>query len=137
MPMGAGEFEQDVENMYSFVPTLVLKSTILLNIPDIITNAGPNASLTLGYDDFKEVKTLVDMGGGKGTVLAHIVKAYLHIHETAFAHIAKAYPHIHEINFDLPHVVQTAPSVPGIENVGGRMFDSIPSIDAIFFKGNN
>ncbi|GLJ19598.1 hypothetical protein SUGI_0354650 [Cryptomeria japonica] len=251
MAMGASEVQQAVENIYSFVPTLVLKSAILLNIPDIIANAGPNASLSLGeiaeklptktlnlhslsrilkylsfrgifvqtqmgenprharysltesarmfyvrennptslvpvlfmlthpmlmapwhhlhecvlqdsnafenahgkdlwayekddpavndvfnnsmstltvlgmgqilscYDGFKEVTTLVDVGGGKGTALAHIVKVY---------------PHIHGINFDLPHVVQTAPSVPGIENVGGGMFDSIPSADAIFFK---
>ncbi|GLJ19604.1 hypothetical protein SUGI_0354710 [Cryptomeria japonica] len=251
MAMGASEVQQAVQNIYSFVPTLVLKSAILLNIPDIIANAGPNASLTVaqvaeklpaktpnlhclsrilkylsfrgifvqtqtgenprdarysltdsakrfyvrknnptslvplllmltqpvlmapwqhlhecvlqdcnafekahgkdlwayekddpavndlfnnsmstitilligkilsGYDGFKDVKILVDVGGGKGTALAHIVKAY---------------PHIHGINFDLPHVVQTAPSVPGIENVGGSMFDSIPSTDAIFFK---
>ncbi|GLJ19596.1 hypothetical protein SUGI_0354620 [Cryptomeria japonica] len=71
------------------------------------------------YDGFKDLKTLVDVGGGKGTALAHILKAY---------------PHIHGINFDLPHVVQTTPSIPGIENVGGSMFDSIPIADAIFFK---
>ncbi|GLJ19605.1 hypothetical protein SUGI_0354740 [Cryptomeria japonica] len=47
MAMGASEVQQAVENIYSFVPTLVLKSAILLNIPDIIANAGPNASLTL------------------------------------------------------------------------------------------
>ncbi|GLJ19615.1 hypothetical protein SUGI_0354910 [Cryptomeria japonica] len=52
----------------------------------------------------------------------------------ALAHIVKAYPHIHGINFDLPHVVQTAPSILGIESVGGSMFDSIPSADAIFVK---
>jgi hypothetical protein len=50
------------------------------------------------YDGFKDVKALVDVGGGKGTALEHIVKAY---------------PHIHGINFDLPHVVHTAPSIPG------------------------
>ncbi|GLJ19609.1 hypothetical protein SUGI_0354840 [Cryptomeria japonica] len=249
--MGGGELEQALERIFSFVPTLVLKSAILLNIPDIIAKAGPSASLTLHeialelptetpnlhylsriltylstkgifvqtqtsenpsdilygltattkmffvrennprsfvplllmhthpvlmtswhhlhecvlqdshgfekahgkdlwaygkddplvnnvvndcmstltnlaieqivscYDGFKDVKTLVDVGGGKGTALAHIVKAY---------------PHIHGINFDLPHVVQTAPSIPGIENVGGSMFASIPSADAIFVK---
>ncbi|XP_057819954.2 desmethylxanthohumol 6'-O-methyltransferase-like [Cryptomeria japonica] len=251
MAMGGGELEQALESIFSFVPTLVLKSAILLNIPDIIAKAGPNASLTLDeialelptetpnlhylsriltylstksifvqtqtsdnssdirygltattklffvrennprslvplllmhthpvlmtswhhlhecvlqdtngfekahgkdlwaygkddplvnnvvndcmstvtdlgmeqivscYDGFKDVKTLVDVGGGKGTALAHIVKVYRHIHG---------------INYDLPHVVQTAPSIAGIENVGGSMFDSIPSADAIFVK---
>ncbi|GLJ19597.1 hypothetical protein SUGI_0354640 [Cryptomeria japonica] len=230
MEMVAAEMEHALEVIFSFVPTLVLKSAILLNIPDIIASAGANASLSLDeiaaklptespnlhhlsriltylsikgifvqtqtsnnpsdirygltdfakrfyvrknnpvslvplllmqahpvlmapwhhlhecvlqdcnafekahgkdlwayekddpavndvfnnsmstltvlamgqilscYDGFKEVKTLVDVGGGKGTALAHIVKAY---------------PHIHGINFDLPHVVQTAPSIPG------------------------
>ncbi|GLJ19608.1 hypothetical protein SUGI_0354800 [Cryptomeria japonica] len=247
----SGELEQALETIFAFVPTLVLKSAILLNIPDIIAKAGANASLSLDeiaselptkspnlhylsriltylsikgiffqtqmsdnpsdirygltdsakrfyvrennpgnlvplllmqahpvlmaswhhlhecvlqdchafekahgkdlwaygkddplvssvvndsmstltvlgmeqivscYDGFKDVKTLVDVGGGKGTALAHIVKVY---------------PHIHGINFDLAHLVQTAPSIPGIENVGGSMFDSIPSADAIFFK---
>ncbi|GLJ19614.1 hypothetical protein SUGI_0354900 [Cryptomeria japonica] len=249
--MGGAELEQAFESIFSFVPTLLLKSAILLNIPDIIAKAGPNASLTLDeialelptetpnlhclsriltylstksifvqtqtsdnpsdirygltattklffvrennpsnlvplllmqthpvlmtswhhlhecvlqdtngfekahgkdlwaygkddplvnnvvndcmstftdldmeqilscYDGFKDVKTLVDVGGGKGTALAHIVTAY---------------PHIHGINYDLPHVVQSALSIAGIENVGGSMFDSIPLADAIFVK---
>ncbi|KAH9319702.1 hypothetical protein KI387_021471, partial [Taxus chinensis] len=252
METNASDIHQALENIFSFVPTLILKSAVLLNIPDIIANAGPDASLSLHeiadklptkncslhylsrilaflsargvfiqtqatdnpsdlryalssfakrfyvrennpsslvslllfladpvlmgswhhlhecvlvqgcnaferahgkdlwaygkeephvnnlvndsmstitylemeeilncYDGFKEVKSVVDVGGGKGTALQHIVKAH---------------PHIHGINFDQPHVVQTAPSIPGIENVGGSMFDSIPSADAIFMK---
>ncbi|KAL5555532.1 hypothetical protein UlMin_037768 [Ulmus minor] len=38
------------------------------------------------------------------------------------------------INFDLPHVVSTAPKCDGVEHVGGDMFDSIPKTDAIFLK---
>ncbi|KAH9319706.1 hypothetical protein KI387_021475 [Taxus chinensis] len=252
MEMNGSDMHQALENIFSFVPTLILKSAVLLNIPDIIANAGPDASLSLHeiaaklptktlsvhylsrilaflsargvfiqtqatdnpsdlryvlssfakrfyvkdnnpstlvplllmhadpvimaswhhlhecvlvqgcngfekahgkdlwaygkeeprvnnlvndsmsaltylemeqilncYDGFKEVNSLVDVGGGKGTALAHIVKAY---------------PHIHGINFDQPHVVQKAPTVPGIKNVGGSMFKSIPSTDAIFMK---
>ncbi|KAH9289040.1 hypothetical protein KI387_033157, partial [Taxus chinensis] len=71
------------------------------------------------YDGFRELKSIVDVGGGKGTALGGIVKAY---------------PHIHGINFDLPHVIATAPLIPGIEHVGGSMFDSIPSANAVFIK---
>ncbi|GLJ52747.1 hypothetical protein SUGI_1123150 [Cryptomeria japonica] len=71
------------------------------------------------YEGFREVQSMVDVGGGKGTALGQIVKAY---------------PHIQGINFDLPHVVATAPSIPGIQHVGGNMFESIPSAGAIFIK---
>lgn len=73
------------------------------------------------YQGFKsgEKLTVVDVGGGKGAAIAQIVEAY---------------PHIHGINFDLPHVIATAPSISGVQHVGGDMFDSIPSGDAIFMK---
>ncbi|KAH9302691.1 hypothetical protein KI387_014274 [Taxus chinensis] len=71
------------------------------------------------YDGFQELKSVVDLGGSKGTALGEIVKAH---------------PHIHGINFDLPHVIATAQPIPGIEHVGGSMFDGIPSADAIFIK---
>ncbi|XP_038703598.1 xanthohumol 4-O-methyltransferase-like [Tripterygium wilfordii] len=70
-------------------------------------------------DGFADVKTLVDVGGGTGVGLAEIVKAY---------------PHIKAINFDLPHVLATAPDHTGISHVGGDMFDTIPNADAVFMK---
>ncbi|XP_050382992.1 (R,S)-reticuline 7-O-methyltransferase-like [Argentina anserina] len=71
-----------------------------------------------GFDD---TATLVDVGGGTGSAVAEIVKAY---------------PSVKGINFDLPHVVATAPMYHGVSHVGGDMFDegSIPNTDAIFMK---
>ncbi|KAF3439777.1 hypothetical protein FNV43_RR18055 [Rhamnella rubrinervis] len=70
-----------------------------------------------GFD--LNIKQLVDVGGGLGLTI-HL--------------ITETYPHIKGINFDLPHVVQNAPSYPGVEHVGGDMFVSVPSGDAIFIK---
>ncbi|CAK9151352.1 unnamed protein product [Ilex paraguariensis] len=73
-----------------------------------------------GYEDgFGCVKSVVDVGGGTGAAMAEIVKAY---------------PHIKGINFDLPHVVKTAPEYHGISHVGGDMFEVIPKADAVFMK---
>lgn len=52
-------------------------------------------------EGFKQVKRLVDVGGGVGTTVAKIVKHY---------------PHIQGLNFDLPHVVAHAPQYPGIQS---------------------
>uniref|UniRef100_A0A803RCJ9 caffeate O-methyltransferase n=1 Tax=Cannabis sativa TaxID=3483 RepID=A0A803RCJ9_CANSA len=71
------------------------------------------------YKGFENLKQLVDVGGGLGVTLKEITSTY---------------PHIKGINFDLPHVVQHAPSYPGVEHVGGDMFESVPSGDAIFMK---
>lgn len=73
-----------------------------------------------GYKDgFNQIESLVDVGGGIGGSLSEIVRAY---------------PHIKGINFDLPHVVSTAPKYDGITHVGGDMFVSIPNADAIYMK---
>ncbi|KAF5464593.1 hypothetical protein F2P56_014662 [Juglans regia] len=71
------------------------------------------------YKGFETLKQLVDVGGGLGVALNLITSKY---------------PHIKGINFDLPHVVQHAPSYPGVEHVGGDMFKSVPKGDAIFLK---
>ncbi|KAK8514402.1 hypothetical protein V6N13_063294 [Hibiscus sabdariffa] len=71
------------------------------------------------YHGFEGIKTLVDVGGGIGTSLHSIVSKY---------------PTIKGINFDLPHVIKNAPSYPGVEHVGGNMFESVPKGDAIFMK---
>ncbi|GLT64048.1 hypothetical protein SLA2020_365650 [Shorea laevis] len=39
------------------------------------------------------------------------------------------------INFDLPHVIQHAPSYPGIQHVGGDMYVSVPEGGTIIIKG--
>ncbi|RLN33317.1 caffeic acid 3-O-methyltransferase [Panicum miliaceum] len=71
------------------------------------------------YTGFEGVGTLVDVGGGVGATLHAITSRY---------------PHIKGINFDLPHVISDAPLFPGVEHVGGDMFKSVPSGDAIFMK---
>ncbi|KAI5064082.1 hypothetical protein GOP47_0020752 [Adiantum capillus-veneris] len=67
----------------------------------------------------EHVHTLVDVGGGIGT---------------SASYIAARYPSIKIINFDLPHVVASAHVYPGVEHIGGDMFEAILSCDAIFMK---
>ncbi|KAK9697835.1 hypothetical protein RND81_08G064500 [Saponaria officinalis] len=62
---------------------------------------------------------LVDVSGGIGEAVTAIVKAH---------------PHIKGINFDLPHVVATAPPAPGVTHLGGDMFVDIPNTDVVFMK---
>ncbi|KAG1359337.1 Tricetin 3',4',5'-O-trimethyltransferase [Cocos nucifera] len=73
------------------------------------------------YNGFEDVKVLVDVGGGTGAII-HM--------------ITSKYPNIKGINFDLPHVISEAPAFPGVEHVGGDMFTSVPSGDAIFMKAS-
>ncbi|MCL7039819.1 hypothetical protein MKW94_024851 [Papaver nudicaule] len=78
-----------------------------------------NEMLSHYTDGFNGVGSLVDVGGGTGTLLAEIVKAY---------------PSIQGINFDLPHVVATCTDFPGVKHVGGDMFVDIPEADAVIMK---
>ncbi|KAF7820059.1 isoliquiritigenin 2'-O-methyltransferase-like [Senna tora] len=72
------------------------------------------------YHGFEGISTLIDVGGSNGMCLNMIVSKY---------------PSIKAINFDLPQVVQHAPSYPGIEHVGGDMLESVPKgADAIMLK---
>ncbi|KAK3404649.1 hypothetical protein EUGRSUZ_K00957 [Eucalyptus grandis] len=71
-------------------------------------------------DGFERIGSLVDVGGGIGKTLAEIIKSF---------------PHIQGINFDLPHVVATAPAHDGVTHVGGNMFETIPHADAVFMRG--
>ncbi|KAJ8764965.1 hypothetical protein K2173_010430 [Erythroxylum novogranatense] len=68
-------------------------------------------------ETFHGLKTLVDVGGGNGTTLHMLIKAY---------------PWIHGINFDLPHVVSEATDRDGLSHTGGDMFHSVPKADAAF-----
>ncbi|XP_077248352.1 caffeic acid 3-O-methyltransferase-like [Tasmannia lanceolata] len=71
------------------------------------------------YKGFEGLKEVVDVGGGTGATLNLIISKH---------------PHIKGINFDLPHVVADAPTYSGVEHVGGDMFVSVPSGEAIFMK---
>ncbi|KAI3736429.1 hypothetical protein L6452_15970 [Arctium lappa] len=66
---------------------------------------------------FEGLKTMVDVGGGDGTTLRLIVKAF---------------PWIKGINFDLPHVVAVASAATCVEHVGGNMFDYVPKANAVY-----
>ncbi|KAG6722533.1 hypothetical protein I3842_03G165800 [Carya illinoinensis] len=76
-----------------------------------------------GYrDGFDSINgSLVDVGGGTGEMVAKIVKAH---------------PHIKAINFDLPHVITTAPMHQEVSHIEGNMFEAIPNADAILLKLN-
>jgi O-methyltransferase/methyltransferase family protein len=76
------------------------------------------ADAVLGAYDFSGTRTLVDVGGGNGALLAAILKAH---------------PTMRGILFDLPHVVSGAPQVLGdagvvarCQVVGGSFFESVP-----------
>ncbi|GLT70466.1 hypothetical protein SLA2020_425450 [Shorea laevis] len=68
---------------------------------------------------FEGLGSLVDVGGGTGTV-ARI--------------ISEAFPHIKCTVFDLPHVVANLPETTNLKFVGGDMFHSIPFADALLIK---
>ncbi|KAF6154733.1 hypothetical protein GIB67_041194 [Kingdonia uniflora] len=66
---------------------------------------------------FDGFQTVVDVGGGNGTTLGMLVKAY---------------PWLKGTNFDLPHVASVAPKIDNVEHVGGDFFVNIPKADAAF-----
>lgn len=73
-------------------------------LAELLSKAMDKSSVTfmtilLKYKGFEGVKEVVDVGGAHGTTLSCIVALN---------------PNVKGINFDLPHVVKTAPSLPGI-----------------------
>ncbi|KAK9135790.1 hypothetical protein Syun_015120 [Stephania yunnanensis] len=72
-------------------------------------------------DVFEGVESVVDVGGGDGTTLGMLVKAF---------------PWIKGIHFDLPHVVSVAPERNGVEHIGGDMFKVVHTADAAFLMVN-
>ncbi|BAT86691.1 (RS)-norcoclaurine 6-O-methyltransferase [Vigna angularis] len=68
-------------------------------------------------EEFRGLKSVVDVGGGNGTAMR-----ILH----------QALPSIRAINFDLPHVIAQAPHSDGLEHGAGDMFQSVPKADAAF-----
>lgn len=71
---------------------------------------------------FNELESLVDVGGGTGTM----AKAF-----------AKSFPQMECIVFDLPHVVDGLQGSENLNYVGGDMFEKIPPTDAILLKVNS
>ncbi|KAL9441959.1 hypothetical protein AB3S75_020461 [Citrus x aurantiifolia] len=65
------------------------------------------------------LNTLVDVGGGTGTLASTI---------------AKKFPHIECIVFDQLHVVVDLKSNGNLKYVGGNMFEAIPPADAVLIK---
>jgi trans-resveratrol di-O-methyltransferase len=85
--------------------------------------ASDSRLMSLVVKDYKSIfdglGSLVDVGGGTGTV-AKI--------------ISEEFPHIICTVFDLPHVVANLTDSQNLKYVGGDMFHSIPSADAVMFK---
>lgn len=68
---------------------------------------------------FEGLNSLVDVGGGNG-IMAKV--------------IAEAFPEMKCTVLDLPHVVQGLEGTKNLSYVGGDMFQSIPTSDAILLK---
>ncbi|KAI3711129.1 hypothetical protein L2E82_40990 [Cichorium intybus] len=68
---------------------------------------------------FKNMNSIVDVGGGTGS----FAKA-----------IAEAYPDLSCISFDLPHVVNGLVGSKNLNFLGGDMFEAIPKADAVLLK---
>ncbi|KAJ6696752.1 hypothetical protein OIU85_003134 [Salix viminalis] len=68
---------------------------------------------------FEGLKSLVDVGGGTGAMAKCI---------------AETFPTMNCTVFDLPHVVSGLPGSKNLKFVGGDMFESVPSADAILLK---
>ncbi|KAE8659862.1 Trans-resveratrol di-O-methyltransferase [Hibiscus syriacus] len=70
---------------------------------------------------FEGLNSLVDVGGGTGT----LGKA-----------IADEFPRLNCTVFDLPHVVAGRQGSGNLRYVGGDMFEQVPAADAILWKNN-
>ena len=68
-------------------------NTAMYNVTTIVVN-----KILESYKGFENLTHLVDVGGNLGVTLNLIVSKY---------------PHIKAINFDLPQVIEHAPSYPG------------------------
>ncbi|KAK9074409.1 hypothetical protein SSX86_007007 [Deinandra increscens subsp. villosa] len=68
---------------------------------------------------FEGLNSLVDVGGGTGSLAKSI---------------AEAFPNINCICFDLPHVVKGLDGTKNFSYVGGNMFEAIPKTNAVLMK---
>ncbi|CAJ1978866.1 unnamed protein product [Sphenostylis stenocarpa] len=68
---------------------------------------------------FEGLESLIDVGGGTGTMVKVIFKSF---------------PQLKCIVFDLPHVVGDLQGTENIKYFGGDMFEAIPPADSIMLK---
>ncbi|XP_043710003.1 caffeic acid 3-O-methyltransferase-like [Telopea speciosissima] len=107
---GMSAFEyQGVDQRYNMLFNEAMKGQTIITMNKLLQT----------YKGFEGLNSVVDVGGGFAIALKMITSKY---------------PSIKGINFDLPYVVAEAPSHPGVEHVGGNMFESVPKGDAIFMK---
>jgi len=88
--------------------------------------SGPVGPALAAAEHFEGIKTVADIGGGSGTLLAAVLSAH---------------PHLRGILFDQPAVVADAAPVleragvaDRVEPVGGSFFESVPTADAYVLK---
>jgi len=109
------------------VPLVHEKTKLLDEELDRIVNEGVAAhdNLAIGTiirecgDIFRGVQSLTDCGGGDGTTVRGIIKAF---------------PHIKCTVLDLPKVIENAPPHDSVTYVAGDMFHSIPPAQAVMIK---
>lgn len=75
------------------------------------------SAIVSNYPDlFSGIASVVDVGGRHGMAISCLLSSF---------------PSVRGISFDLPEVVAKAPPRPGIEFVGGSMFEKVPKADAV------
>ncbi|KAK4594180.1 hypothetical protein RGQ29_018027 [Quercus rubra] len=120
------------EEAYTLTPSsrLILKDNVTNLSPFVLAMLDPalvspcdSRLMNLVVKDYKPIfeglGSLVDVGGGTGTI-ARI--------------ISEAFPHMKCIVLDLPHVVANLRDSKNLKFVGGDMFQYIPPANAILFK---
>ncbi|KAJ8549522.1 hypothetical protein K7X08_033229 [Anisodus acutangulus] len=108
------------ENEEGYVLTASSKLLLKSEIPNLSPFVRPMVDPVMDCKEiFEEVDTLVDVGG-RTNVIAKTILA--------------AFPHLKCTVLDLPRVVANMPETENLKYVGGDMFQSIPSADAIFRK---
>ncbi|MED6192732.1 hypothetical protein PIB30_012902 [Stylosanthes scabra] len=117
-------FETEHGIMFWDYASRVPKLNLLFN--DVMArDAALVSSLLLGDEKwkgmFEGLQSLVDVGGGTGTMTRAI---------------AKSFPEMSCVVFDLPHVVAgfQGNDDENLKYVGGNMFEAIPPCDAILLK---
>ncbi|KAI3859274.1 hypothetical protein MKW98_007655 [Papaver atlanticum] len=78
-----------------------------------------NVIVNEGQGVFKNLKSLVDVGGGTGATTQAIVEVF---------------PHMKCMVLELPHVVSSFSRTNNIDFISGDMFKSIPHADAVLMK---
>lgn len=105
------------EDVWDYAGKNAGHSEMLNNAMACVARAGVRGAIKGCPKVFDGIGSMVDVGGGNGTTLRMLVKAF---------------PWIKGINFDLPHVICAAPKLDSIQNVGGDMFLGVPKADAVF-----